>query len=82
MSQRSTEKFRDFLTWFNEHKRDSMGVPERLTFLETAFDCLAMNVVDLLEDITDLEGRPKESLGRRIWTTQGMTLSGSLKRFG
>ena len=82
MSQRANERFQDFLLWFNEHKRDSMGVPERLAFMERAFDNLVMNIVDVLEDITDLEGRPKDSLGRRIWTTQGMTLRGDVRRFG
>lgn len=82
MSQKTTERFQDLLKWWLEHRRDSMGVPERQAFQEKVIENLFNTVTDLLEDITDLEGRPKESLGRRIWTTQGMNLTGSLKRFG
>ena len=82
MSQRSAEKMQDFLVWFHENRRNSMGVPERLAFMEKALECLVMNTVDLLEDVTDLEGRPRESIGRRIWTTQGINLRGDVRRIG
>ena len=82
MSQRSAERMRDFLKWFLENRRNSMGVPERLAFTEEALACLVNNVVDILEDIADLEGRPRESIGRRIWTTQGINLRGDVRRFG
>ena len=82
MSQKTAEKFQDFYVWFTEHKNDHGGVPERLAFLEKAMDVFADTVLYALEDITDLEGRPKESIGRRLWTVNGMNLRGDVKRFG
>lgn len=82
MSQRTAERLQDLLKWRNEHKRDSMGVPERQTFHEVVIDNLLNTIVDMMEDIADLEGKPRESIGRRIWTTQGMAIRGDLTRFG
>lgn len=82
MSQRTTEKFRDFYLWFTENKNRQGGVPERLAFLEKAMDVFADTVLYAVEDITDLEGRPKESIGRRIWTVNGMQVRGDVRKFG
>ena len=82
MSQRTAERLQDLLKWRNEHKRDSMGVPERQTFQETVIDNLLNTLVDIMEDVADLEGKPRESIGRRIWTTQGMTVRGDVRRLG
>lgn len=82
MSQKANERLRDVTLWYMEHARDSMDVPKRQEFLETAFRNLLDVMVDFAEDITRLEGRPPESLGRRLWTPNGMRLSGDLTRFG
>ena len=82
MSQRLADCLADVCKWWNEHKRDPMAIEKRLDLHAVMLDELVHLHLQALEDIHDLEGKPKESLGRRIWTTQGMTFSGSVKKFG
>jgi len=82
MSQRTADRLADLVKWRDYHVSDAMSVENHVKFLEKTVDNLLEILVDVLEDVTDLEGRPKESLGRRIWTTNGMRLRGDLTRFG
>ena len=82
MSQRFAERLADVIKWRDFHASDAMSIEQHVKFLEKTVDNLLELLTDVLEDVTDLEGRPKESLGRRIWTTRGMRLTGDLTRFG
>lgn len=82
MSAKYGERITELFTWWNEHKADPMAIEKKLALHAAMLDELLQLHVQALEDHADLEGRPKESLGRRIWTTQGMSFSGSVKHFG
>jgi hypothetical protein len=82
MSQRTAERLADLVKWRDHHATDAMSIENHIKFLEKFNDNLLETLADFLEDITDLEGKPRESLGRRIWTAGGMRLRGDLTRFG
>lgn len=82
MSQKSAEFATEVVTWWAEHKAESGDVFKRIERLETAVSNLLSALTYVLEDLNDLEGRPREALGRRLWTAGGMKLSGDLTRFG
>ena len=82
MSQRFAEHLADVIKWRDFHASDAMSIEQHVKFQAKTIDNLLELMADVLEDVTDLEGRPKESLGRRIWTTRGMRLTGDLTRFG
>lgn len=82
MSQKTLEYTRDCVQWWAEHKAETGDVNMRIARLEKAVSLLLDALSFYLEDIHDLEGRPKEALGRRLWTPGGMSFTGDPRKFG
>lgn len=82
MSRESEQRLADWAKWFHEHRLDGGDVHKKIQFLEKSVDGLLEMVCRCLEDIRDLEGRPREALGRKLWTPSGMTVAGDVRRFG
>ena len=82
MSRRSAEFAADVVQWWAEHKAESGDVVKRIQRLETLASDMLSALSFLLEDIHNLEGRPPEALGKRLWTPGGMSMRGDLTRFG
>jgi hypothetical protein len=82
MSQRSLEKLSDWAIWYAENKDRSTG-DLKIEFLTRAVDELGAIAADLLGDIAELEGMPRERLGRRLlYTPTGITARGDMRKFG
>lgn len=82
MSQVFVERLTEWALWYKEHERDGGDVHMQIQFLKKAVDgCLEL-LACAAQDINDLEGRPKEALGRRLWTPSGMAVQGDVRRFG
>lgn len=84
MSRATNEKLREYYVWFAEHRRDGTNgdVTNRVKFLETALDGAFDVISRLAEDVSKLEGRPPESLGRTLWLPTGIKMRGDVRRVG
>lgn len=59
MSRQLEKDALDFYKWFERHKTDAMDLPNRVTFLTEALDCVMWVLAKAIEDIQILEGRRK-----------------------
>lgn len=82
MSHTLDSKLADVAKWWDEHKRDGMSLEQEVKFLrrliENLFDVLAL----MSNDLRDLEGRPRENLGRALYQPGQMSVRGDLRKFG
>jgi hypothetical protein len=82
MSQEFLGRLTDWAVWYKEHENDGADVPTQIKFLKKAIDgCLEL-LACAAQDLSDLEGRPRESLGKKLWTPSGMRMQGDVRRFG
>jgi hypothetical protein len=83
MSQRTLDKLSDWAQWFSHNKDRGRDNDKEHEFIKRAVDELGGVVADLLGDIAELEGRPRETLGKRLlWTPTGVAARGDMTKFG
>jgi hypothetical protein len=82
MSRETEEKMADTVKWYAEHKDDGRSIDKTVEFLKKTIDCMQEIMVRQQQDIQDLEGRPKENLGRSLWTPGVFRMTGDPRRLG
>jgi hypothetical protein len=82
MSQRLDERLRDWAVYWDEHKNDGGDIEQRLRLREKVIEGMFELFAHTAAAITELEGRPREDLGRKIWTPGPISVRGDLSRFG
>lgn len=82
MSRLALKRLSEWALWFDQNQNRGRDMPNEIKFLKRAIDELGGVIVELLADITELEGRPRDSLGLSILhTPTGITMTNG-KRFG
>jgi len=84
MSEDTARRLQEWAVWYTEHKRDgTLGDPlKKQEFILKALDGIFDLLSRVAEDLRDLEGRPREYVGRRLWTPGSIRVRGDLRRFG
>lgn len=82
MSQETEERMGDTVKWYEEHKNDGRSIDKTVDFLKKTIDCMQEVMVRQQQDIQELEGRPKQSLGRSLWMPGQLQMRGDPRRLG
>ena len=82
MSQEFVSRLADWAIWFKEHEHDGRDMANEIEFMKKSMDGLFECLACAAQDIQDLEGRPREALGKQLWTPGGMAVRGDVRRFG